>query len=316
MKAGNLLRKYSLLGALSLLIVFFSIFMKSFFTATNLVNILIQSSPYLMMGLGLTVVMMAGEIDLSFAASIPLCSTLLTLGINKELAAYAVVFVLLVQLTVAGINSFFVVNLKLSSFVSTIATMFFIIGLNYALFGGQSIWLEHLHIKTFFDGARFLVPNSVIIVFAVFGLFLLFSHKTKYGRRLRAVGENSAAATSNGVNVGGYKFAAFVLSAVCYTLAVMLLNSRLSGSVGPSVGGNVLLPVMAIAFLGQTTFTIGRPNIAGVLIAGFFMGTVENALILTNVTFYYVPVIQGAILVAAIVLASSGRKSLIQIKFI
>ena len=82
------------------------------------------------------------------------------------------------------------------------------------------------------------------------------------------------------------------------------------------MGGNVLLPVMAIAFLGQTTFTIGRPNVAGVLIAGFFMGVVENALILANVTFYYVPVIQGTILVAAIVLASSGKKRLIQIKFV
>jgi len=316
MNSLGYVKRYGLLTALILLFIVSSLLFNSFFSKVNVINISIQASTYLLMALGLTIVMMAGEIDLSFAASIPLCSTVLTLGLNNGLGVLSILIILCILLFISGINSFFITWMKLSSFVTTIAMMFFLTGVSYALFGGKSYWLTYLSLKNFLEFNFFIIPISVVLVAITSILLIIFTLKTKYGRHLRACGENAASAQSNGLNLNWYKFLAFLIAGICYTLATVVMNSRLSGSVGPSAGGNVMLPVMAIAFLGQTTFIIGRPNIIGTFVAGFFMATVENALILSNVVFYYVPVIQGVILVVAIVLSSIGDRKLVQLKFI
>lgn len=311
----SFLKKYGLVAILVCMFMAFALSFNSFFTTTNVTNIFVQASVYILMGIGLTVVMMAGEIDLSFSASIPFTNTILVLSLNRGLGLWSVGLVVLIHICFGLLNALLVVKLRLSSFITTLATMFFVSGLNYALFGGKSYWLRNLRIKEILDSSPLFIPNSVIFALAVSCLMIFFSLKTTHGIRLRASGENPDAARASGVQVTAYRCSAFVVAGILYALASVLQTSRLSGALGPAAGGEILLPVMAIAFLGQTTYMAGRANVVGALIAGIFMATMNNALILSGIVFYAVPIIQGLVLVVAIVAASIGDRSLKQIKF-
>ena len=167
-----------------------------------------------------------------------------------------------------------------------------------------------------FQGNFLFIPRFgwILIVVSLLSYFVV--NYTKHGKYIRASGENSYATVANGINAKKYICMAFIEASLFYFVAAILQVARLSGVLGPAAGGDIMLPVMAIAFLGQTFFKIGKPNIAGVVLSGLFLSMVNNALTLSRVKFYYVPIVQGLILIVAIVLSSSaGKKELTQIKF-
>ena len=317
MKASSqLLQKYAVFGILILLFIFFSIFAQSFLQLDNIMNLLVQSTILGIVGFGLAFIMIAGEIDLSYAGSVPLIgaifATLLTGGTPYF---QAVLIVILINIVISLLTSQLVTRFRLVSYITTIAMMFLLQGIWSVQTGGKNVFLEEelLH-REFIFGNIGLFPRIVIIYFLIFVILYVISEYTPFGLRLRAVGTDPESTQAAGLNPILYKTIAFILGGAIFAVGAILTTARMSGALANS-GSNLLMPVMTVAFVGQTFLGMGRPNIPGVFLASLLLAMIDNAFVLMQLPIWSVPVANGIILVSAIYLANIGKKEIIQIKF-
>jgi len=308
-------QRYLVFAILIVLFVAFSLLAPSFLTLQNLMNLLVQSSIVGIVGFGLTFIMISGEIDLSFSGVIPLegaiFATLLTGGLSLVSSLGAT---LLIGLLVSISVSLLVTKLKLISFVSTVAMMFLLQGIWQIYTGGKNVYLGEFFNRDLIFGTVGPVPIIVLIFIAIFLLFYFITEQTPFGIRLRVVGEDPESARTMGLNPNNYKTAAFVIGGILFVLGAFLSTTRLSGAMATS-GVNMLMPVMTVAFIGQTVLGMGRPNIPGVFLAALLLGMINNAFVLLRLPFWSVPMAEGIILILAIYLTNIGKRSLIQISF-
>ena len=309
----SVIQKYIVFGILIVLFIIFSLFSSSFLTVGNLMNLLVQSTILGIVGFGLAIVMIAGEIDLAFAGVIPLegaiFATLLTGGKPFWLSF---VITLAAGLLVSYLVSLLVTRLKLVSFVSTIAMMFLLQGIWYAYTGGKNIYLEEYLNRDMIFGTVGVVPKIVIFFVIIFVVLYLLTEQTPFGIRLRIVGEDAESARTMGLNPITYKTAGFLIGGLIFAVGAFLQTARLSGALATS-GANLLLPVMTVAFVGQTVLGMGRPNIPGVLLASLLLGMINNAFVLLKLPFWSVPMAEGIILIIAIYLTNIGKRDVVQI---
>ena len=307
------IQKYTVFIILIILFAIFSIASPAFMQVENLMNLLVQSTILGIVGFGLAVIMIAGEIDLAFAGVIPfegaIFATLLTSGSPFWVSALAA---LGVGLLVSGLIALLVTRLKLVSFVSTIAMMFLLQGIWYAYTGGANIYVEGYLDRELVFGTIGVVPR-VVILFALIFLFLyILTEQTPFGVRLRIVGEDPESARTMGLNPNLYKTIGFLIGGVIFALGAFLSTARMSGALA-TAGANLLMPVMTAAFVGQTVLGMGRPNIPGVLLAALLLGMINNAFVLLRLPFWSVPIAEGVILVIAIYLANINKRDVVQI---
>jgi ribose/xylose/arabinose/galactoside ABC-type transport system permease subunit len=306
-------QKYTVFIILIVLFVIFSLASPSFFQLNNLMNLLVQSTILGIVGFGLAVIMIAGEIDLAFAGVIPfegaIFATLLTQGYSLWIAA---LIALGIGLVVSFLISLLVTRLKLVSFVSTIAMMFLLQGIWYAYTGGKNIYLEGYLDRSLVFGATAGIPRVVILFAVIFVILYILTEQTPFGMHLRIVGEDPESARTMGLSPARFKTAGFLIGGVIFAIGAFLSTARMSGALATS-GANLLLPVMTAAFVGQTVLGMGRPNIPGVLLAALLLGMINNAFVLLRLPFWSVPIAEGVILIIAISLANINQRDLVQI---
>lgn len=309
----DFIQKYTVFIILIFLFVIFSIASPTFMKVDNLMNLLVQSTILGIVGFGLAVIMIAGEIDLAFAGVIPfegaIFATLLTNGRPFWVAALVT---LGIGLLVSFLISLLVTRLKLVSFVSTIAMMFLLQGIWYAYTGGKNIYLEGFLDRNLVFGTVGVVPRVVILFAAIFVILYILTEQTPFGVRMRIVGEDPESARTMGLNPRSYKTAGFLIGGAIFALGAFLSTARMSGALATS-GANLLMPVMTAAFVGQTVLGMGRPNIPGVLLAALLLGMINNAFVLLRLPFWSVPIAEGIILVIAIYLANINQRDVVQI---
>lgn len=307
------IQKYTVFIILIILFVIFSIASPTFIQVDNLMNLLVQSTILGIVGFGLAVIMIAGEIDLAFAGVIPfegaVFATLLTNGRPFWVAALAT---LAIGLLVSYLISLLVTRLKLVSFVSTIAMMFLLQGIWYAYTGGKNIYLEGFLDRSMVFGLVGAVPRVVILFAVIFIVLYILTEQTPFGLRLRIVGEDPESARTMGLNPNLYKTAGFLIGGAIFALGAFLSTARMSGALA-TAGANMLMPVMTAAFVGQTVLGMGRPNIPGVLLAALLLGMINNAFVLLRLPFWSVPIAEGLILIIAIYLANINKRDVVQI---
>ncbi len=317
MKANNqLLQKYAVFAMLIFLFIFFSFSAKSFLLLDNLMNLLVQSTILGIVGFGLAYIMIAGEIDLSYAGSIPLEGAIFaTLLSNGTSYLTAILIVIAVGLAISFVVSQLVTQFKLVSYITTIAMMFLLQGVWYVITGGKNVFLaeEQLNREWVFGNVG-PFPRIVLFYVVLFILLYVISEHSPFGLRLRAVGSDPESSRASGLNPTFYKTIAFLFGGVIFAIGALLTTARMSGALATS-GSSLLMPVMTVAFVGQTFLGMGRPNIPGVFLASLLLAMIDNAFVLMQLPIWSVPVANGVILISAIYLANIGKKEIIQIKF-
>lgn len=306
-------QKNAVIFILLTLFVIFSLAAKSFLSVDNLINMLVQSTVLGIVGFGLVVIMISGEIDLAFAGVVPLegaiFATLLQNGVSIGLAMLAT---FATGIVVALVIVLLVTQLQLSSFVTTIALMFLLQGIWYVFTGGKNIFLEGALNRELLFGTVWGIPRVVIIFLIIFILLYLIMEHTPFGLRLRAVGEDIESARTMGLNPNLYKTAAFIIGGLIFALGAYISTVRMSGAMA-TAGSNLLMPVMTVAFVGQTFWGLNRPNILGVFLAAMMLSMINNAFVLMQLPFWSVPMANGIILILAISLANIGKREIVQI---
>lgn len=235
------------------------------------------TAPLALMALVLTLVIIAGEIDLS-----PASSMALTACVFAAVQAAGVPFPLAVLvciglgLVLGLFNAFLVVYLRLPSLIATIGTLTFYRGLAQVLAGDASIkfpeWYMGLNLVTIFG---IPVPDLIVLVAAI--LLALLLSATIFGRQIYQIGTNEIAARHAGIKTRTIKTALFATLGVVSALAGMMFVSQL-GTVRYDLGLGGELQMVLMAMLGGTYIFGGRGSILGTFLAGWLLSIMTNAM--------------------------------------
>lgn len=300
-------RSTSLIG-LVLIGTVLSFTSKHFLTADNMLNVLLQNANIAILAVGMTFVIILGEIDLSVGA---------VEAFGSVVAAYLMVFggfgvvpavaTALLTGTLCGFFSgFFVAYFRFHSFVSTLAMMGIARGL--ALIPTQGASIYGLPAGFGFVGQGFIGPVAVPVVIAV-GV-LAVAHfvltQTAFGTHVYAVGGNPEAARLAGINVGRVKLICLSAAGFCSALAGVIMASRLNSGQG-TIGEADILDTIAAVVIGGTSLTGGVGSIGGTIIGVLIIGMIRNGLNLLGVSSFWQLVAIGLIIVCAVLVDELRR---------
>ena len=252
--------------------------------------------------LPMVLVMILGEIDISVASTVALSSVIMAdLYSHGVPMGIAIIISLLVGAICGLINGLLIVKFKeLSSVIITLATMIIYRGIAYILLEDQAKgqfpdWFS-LFGWEYIGGVPFIL--IVFVIFAV--LFALLLHKTTFGRRIYAMGNNITASRFSGIQVDKIKVIVFTLTGVMAAVTAIFLTSRM-GSTRPNVATGYELDVIAMVVLGGISTAGGKGRMIGAIIAVFLVGMLSYGLGLVNVPAQVLLIIIGLLLIFAVI---------------
>jgi ribose transport system permease protein len=304
--------RYGTPGVLVLLLIGFSAASPAFLTGQNLLNVLNQSATLAIVAGGLTLPLVAGKFDLSFASVVSL-SGILAVGFLERsgLPWFAAMLLALAAAGVIGlVNGLLVAQLRIDPIVATLGTSTMLLGINYAYSNGTPITLKPGPFTDIARASVLGVPAPIILTAVVLGGLWVALNFTLLGHHMQAVGTNQVAARMAGVRVARITVTAFVICGVCAGLAGILLSARI-GSGQVTAGDGYLLNAFAAVFLGASVLRDGDFHILGTLVGVLIVTVTFNGLSLLGAESYVQFLFQGGILVAATALSSTSRRMLL-----
>jgi len=238
------------------------------------------------MALPMTLIIIAGEIDLSVASLLGLTSVVLGLLWQSGHSIWLAIGVaLLLGLVAGGLNGLLVTRLALPSLVVTIGTLALYRGLAYVVLGDQAV----SNFPTAFTNLGFgtipgiQLPWSGLIFAILAAIFVVVLHFSRWGRQLYAMGNNKEAARFSGINVSRVKLVLFILSGVIAALAGVIFTARFS-SARPDNAVGFELYVVTVVLLGGVNIFGGHGSLLGVVLAIFIVAVLQNVFSLLNIS--------------------------------
>lgn len=311
--ALSILRRGALLAFLLILLVF-AVSAPNFLSITNVVNVFTQSAILGVLAFGLTCVVIgggsnvvSGGLDLSLAANLGLCAAVYSRLNNAGLPAWqAIGLTLLCGLAVGVLNGLSVVLLRLPPLLATLASMNLVAGLELVLTQNTVLPTDSSLLDTLADGTWLQVPVLAWVLLGVALLLGLLIQHSPYGLRLYAVGEYPEAARAAGLGLRRYVFSSYLLAGLCAAVAAFCSVALFSGSTTGS--GEMLLSVVAIAFLGVVFSRRLVANIPGTLLATLLLGFLVNGFQLLNISSFWVNGVQGVLILLVVAVSGALRK--------
>jgi ribose transport system permease protein len=283
------------------LVIVFALGSPRFLTLFNISSVLTQSVLVGILGIGLTPLVISGNIDLSVGANAGFAACLLVF-LEGHVGLWAGVGVsLVVSLAIGLFNGLIVEELGLNAIIVTLALGTGLRGLTFLTFGTQTVLAAD---TTLLDiaGLKLFGLNISVIVFFLLGiLFALMLRFTVHGVNTFAIGGNRRAALDAGVNVTGHVLANFALSGVTAGLVGVIMVAQL-GAASPVYGKDYELWATIAVVLGGTAFSGGRGTILGTMVADLSLTVLRNGLNLMKIEVRYVLLILGVVLIASLVL--------------
>lgn len=301
--------KYILVYAMIALLVGYTIAMPDvFFTTRNFQSILNITAPTLLLGLAITPLVIAGELDLSVGATFGLSAVILaklnvTFGIGLP---WAILAALALGLAVGVLNAILIVFYGADSLVVTLGVGAALGGVALGILTFPLSGLSHALVRA--TGTRIAGIQIVVFLGLVFMLVLYYVWRfTPTGRYLFFVGANREVSRLSGIAVGRIRAGSIVFASFMAAVAGVIVAGA-QNAVDPTAGAAYLLPVYAAVFLGNTVLTPGRFNPLGVAIAVLFLQTGSQGLQLLGFTGWVAQVFYGASLVVAVALPHLLRR--------
>ncbi|PBC19281.1 MULTISPECIES: ABC transporter permease [unclassified Mesorhizobium] len=257
----------------------------------------------------MALLIISGEIDLSVAAIIALASTMMGMAVQAGAGTPVLVLIgIVVGLGCGAFNGLLVTRLGLPSIVVTIGTMSLFRGIAFIILGDQAYKGYPESFAFFGQGYVWWVVSFELVLFLIAAIVYWFLlHRTSFGRRVFAIGNNPVAAQFSGVRVGRIKFILFCLTGLMSGIASVLITSRL-GSTRPSIAQGYELEVITMVVLGGVSILGGAGSIVGVVLAAFIMGLVTFGLGLLNVPGIVMSIFIGVLLIIVIALPIVWRR--------
>ncbi|MFE9599774.1 ABC transporter permease [Streptomyces hokutonensis] len=318
----NAVIKYGFIFVTVALFLYFALSEGSFRESATLLDTLRYVSVAAILGLGVTLTMAVGGMDMSVGAVAGLGVTVAakTMVTYNQVGTVAILAVIAAGALAGLLNALLIVVMKIPDMLATLGTMFVIQGTKLILVDGQSISAG----MTQSDGttapgkftAGFLridrgtllgIPISVVIFGALTVVAWVFLARTRWGRVLYAIGANPEASRLAGIRVGAYRALAYVLSGVLASIGGLILASRI-GQGDVSAGTSQLLEAVAVALVGTSVLGRGRPNVWGTALGAVLIGIITTGLTIKGLPYYTQDVVEGAVLILALVFSFTLSK--------
>ncbi len=285
----------------AVMVVVFSLITDTFLTQANLLNILRQIAPLMIVAVAMTFVITSGGIDLSVGSILALVNALAAISLQAGVPWPAVVLLmLLVGVALGLLNGFFVAREGIPAFIVTLAGLSAIRGFALYLTKGYSIPIDpESPFNVIGRGWIFGIPLPAMIAVVVFLAGYVVFNETTFGRYVTGVGSNAEAVRRSGVNTQRVVLAVYALSGVSAALAGIIIAARL-GSGSSNAGVGFELDVIAAVVLGGTSLFGGRGTLVGTLLGALTVAVIGNGLILCHLSPFLTPIVEGVIILVAI----------------
>ena len=260
--------------------------------------------PLLVLAVALTLVIAAGEIDLSFPSVIALSGWVLAYCIHELGSPWIGLALALFSCALVGyVNGVLIARVGIPSIIATLATQFlwgglttvFSQGLSYSLGEVDQLWLWRLLV-----GRIGPFPAQSLWALAVAVALWLVLNRRRFGEHLLFIGDNAKVAEVVGVNVAREKTRMFVLMGMMAAFASVLLTLE-NKNFFNTQGSGYLLEVMAAVFIGGTSVFGGKASVVGTVVGSFIIGMVEAGLVATGLQGFWVRAVVGVVFLAAVV---------------
>jgi rhamnose transport system permease protein len=304
----RVLREASVALALAVLLLVLWVVAPDFFKADNLRNLLVKSTPILVAAIGMTLVIIARQIDISIGSQFSVCGIvaglLAGMGLPMPLVAAGAI---LTGALMGAINGGLVAGLGLPSIVVTLATL--VIWRESLRWWREGEFVHDLPASFQWFGTGQQTGQWLLVVIAL-AVLLAFAWAARYlvaGRAVYATGSDEEAARLAGIRPGRVVFGVFVAMGALTGLAA-LLNAVRFADVATNTGEGKELEVIAAVVVGGTAVSGGRGTLVGSLIGVALLGTIEPALVFLRTEAYWVKAIQGLIILLAVASDSLYRR--------
>ena len=281
-----------------------------FFTVNNLFNIGKQASINLIIGLGMTLVIISEGIDLSVGSLMAFTISFMAVlnvvhGVNIILAA-CIASILTILL--GAINGIIIQYGKVPAFITTLGMMGIVRGIVLLIsrgnpsmaFPDEFLWLA--------DGSILGIPFPIFISI-ILALAIAFILKyTAYGRGVFSLGGNEEATRLSGISIPYIRVITYTLSGLCCAVAGLIFAARV-GAAPPSAGTGYELNAIAAVIIGGTPLTGGQGKVIGTVIGALLMAVISNGLNIIEVDPYWQGIVIGAIIVFAVMMSNLKKRN-------
>ena len=303
------------------LVVFFDVWARiaygnSFlFNAYNVQSILIFSSAPLLLGLGETLVIIAGGIDLSVGfimglASVVMAQAMRMVGIDMPPGMALVIgtfAAIAISAVPGGINGFLIARLGVPAFIGTLGMYGVARGAGYILADGATVSVDDEWLQYIGSGKILGVPIAVILTAAVVLALHYTLSQTKFGQYTYAIGANREAATRAGINVKRHTIYLYIISAMCAGLAGILFTARFSAGAAQA-GEPLLLDSIAAVVIGGASLFGGSGTIIGTVIGALIIAVIQFGLVFVDVKPFWQFAVVGIVIIISVLVDQQKRK--------
>jgi ribose transport system permease protein len=276
----------------------------TFFSQTNLFNILKQASIVSIIAFGQTLIMVSGGIDLSVGYSLGLSGVILAVLVAKGLPPLVGILAGLAISCIIGLaNGLIITQFKLPPFIVTLGLAKIARGVMYVLTRGYPIPVRDPFVIAV--GNKYVGPFPImsLIMLSLFVITAFLLSKTVFGLRTKAIGGNETAARLSGIKVTRHKIMLYVLTGLLCGIAGIIMAGRVNSG-NPNSGVNFDLDSIAAVIVGGTAMSGGEGTVIGTLLGALILQIISNGLVLMNVSIYWQTIVAGVLIIAVCALDS------------
>lgn len=296
---------WSLLAALAVVCLLAALFAPNFATAGNLMDVLRQAAFTGIIACAMTLVIVAGEIDVSVGSTIAFSSALfgvLTATFHLPLWGAALAIVVLGTMIGAGAGAIRAC-FNIPSFIVTLAMFSALRGAAMLLTDAMPIPILDEDFQVWGSGAVFGIPVPALVLLATFLVFSLIASRTVFGRSVYAIGGNAEAAHLSGIPVRRIRTLLFAITGGLAAVTGILMTSRL-GSGNANIGYGVEFAVITSVIVGGASLSGGRGSMLGTLLGGMFIAVLNNAMVLLGINSYAQDIANGLVVLLAVLVST------------
>ena len=306
----ELLARQGILLAMCLCIAAFGIFSDRFFSVANLMAVLRQSSIVGAIAIGVTVVVIGGNLDLSVGSLLSF-ATVLVVDLHDRIGPAGAILCMFAAVLVVGLlNGVLVGMLRLNSLIVTLGMLSVIQGVTLIYTGGQNVDIRHPEttwFAVFGRGSVFGIPVPIVIFLLLAVAVELMLRGLPFGRRVFAVGGNPTAAVFSGIRRGRVVLGTYLVSAMATGFAAVIMGSRVMGSQN-NVGEGYELTALAGVILGGASLMGGSGSALRTVIGVLILGLIQNGLLMLGFLYSVQWLVTWGVIIVAVWFDLAARR--------
>ena len=312
LSVAEIYSRFGIFIILVISIIIASFLSDAFLTPRNLSNIIRQNAVVMIIAFGSQMVLITGGCDLSPGSVCALSGVVSTMTM---LSTGNVVLSLIVGILIGAacgfINGFVITTCGIPDFIMTLASQFVCRGAVLAITEAQPVSGFDSSYTFFGQGYIGPIPVPTIIMILVLAFYWILMNRRRFGRYVYAVGGNTDAARSSGINVKKIKTQAYLFAGAAAGLAGVILMSRMNSG-QPNGGEQYEFDAITAAIIGGTSMSGGTGKVYGVVVGALFVGVLLNIMTQMDVSAYWQKIVKGLIIALAVIIdvrVSSAKKN-------